>query len=146
MGPVHRCACGRVGADNGTSHRGPGRLHTDPLQAVWCVGLSRWVLLLMRKTRKKNRLDLRKSNYYGEHELGVYFTNNETRHTDITNEVMGTVGFPPNNTQGLRQHEALLWKETRGFYLTTALAGFTAVFVQAPVLPLLPTFLQNTHI
>lgn len=41
-------------------------------------------------------------------ECTVYFTNTETRHTDITNEVMGTVGFSPNNTKGLRQHEALL--------------------------------------
>lgn len=41
-------------------------------------------------------------------ELSLYFTNTETRHTDKTNEVMGTVGFSTNNTKGLRQHEALL--------------------------------------
>lgn len=56
MGPVHRCACDRVGADNGTSHRGPGHLHRAPLQAEWCVGLNRWVPPLQNKGREKKSM------------------------------------------------------------------------------------------
>lgn len=54
MGPVHRCACDRVGADNGTSHRGPGHLHRAPLQAEWCVGLNRWVPPLQNEGKEKH--------------------------------------------------------------------------------------------
>lgn len=106
-GPVRRCACGRAGADSGTSHRGPSRPHMAPLQAEWCVGLNRWVPLLARERQEHTWFPWRVS----EHSWSICFTNTERRRTNITNEVMGTVRFTPNYTQRLRQHEAMLWRE-----------------------------------
>lgn len=39
----------------------------------------------------------------------------DARRTDVTDEVVGAVGFPPDDAERLRQHEAVLRTQSRQF-------------------------------